>query len=208
MGTIRILALLGTGLFLMACDSSFRGTLRVDEPIALQVKEGRIDIPAGRYNGKVQVKSAHAELEIVQANKKKVKVHLPLPKGHKIKSFQQLDLSAAASGQAYRFKGEQSSESSTQYNISATESCSITEREYRCSENKEGENVCGNVDISIPGTQDVTYDLTTIGTTRRILLIDEAQIKTVAVFSNYGTSESKRYTYEGTCRRDWSSSPW
>lgn len=205
MGTIRILALLATGLFLMACDSSFRGTLRVEEPIALQVKEGRIDIPAGRYSGKVQVKSAHAEIEIEHAKKKKVKVHLPLPKGHKIKSFEQLDLSAAASGQAYRFKGEQSSESSTQYNISSTESCSVSEREYVCNENKEGERVCGYEDVSKPGTQDVTYDLTTIGTTRRILLIDEAAVKTVAVFSNYGTSESRRYTYTGTCRRDWNS---
>ena len=214
-------------LILTACEETFEGQLNLQQQITLKLKKSELVIPMGVHNAKIKASNSEVKLEMVVDGKER-KIKFALPKGTKIKSFNDVDLVPAVSGQPYRIKGEQNSEYLDTDPISSSESCSFTTRENRCGyehvpevcrdeqrcEGPHGAQVCQpvricrggdtqyicrDVTVTHTGIQDVEYYTTYTTTDRHLQIIDPNSQQSIGLFSHRETDSDKHYLSIGAC---------
>jgi hypothetical protein len=231
MKTKYIPLILGS-IFLIACEEK-KGTILINDVLHLKgAKKVDLAIPAGNYNAKVGASGSKVELSVTLAKDNTVKAKFTVPKGLKIKSFNDIKIIAADSGQPYDIIGFEDTEYQDGPIINTTESCTwystVTEcgnetTPLKCHQVTEcnpeipdqcevrevcsgGETtyVCRDVSVSHQGRQDVTYYETDRYTRRFIDLMNPADGKHMARFSNFATGSTRHDISEGPCI----SSPW
>ena len=222
-----------TCLLLAACDDTFEGQLNLQQPITLNMKKkAPLALPMGTMAAKVVASSSKLKLKL-NVNGKDQEVTFAVPKGVKIKSFNDVNLSAASSGQPYDLKGSEN----TVYNDSTptrtTESCSFytTERECgyettprtchnepNCGLTPDGTQQCHDVPvcsggetryicrdrtITHSGSKEVEYYMTYSTTSRQVNIVDPASQQVIGTFGNQSHDSNKHYISQGQCYEGW-----
>ena len=197
MKLIRNSLLVISCLILSGCDDTFKGVLRLQQQVILKMKKSELAVPAGNYNAEIKASSSKVKLKLT-LNSTEHKIEFALPKGKKIRSFNDVDISPAASGQAYRLKGNEVTDVSNTGSVDSTESCTYYTTENQCGWvdepefcDSEGichgggtEYICQDVQVGHSGTQSVTYYDTVYTTDRSIQLLDPNSQQTIGTFSN------------------------
>lgn len=208
MKSVRLVAMSAACLFLMSCNESFTGILRLQQPIVLRAKKADVQLPAGDHNVKIKASSSKVKLEM-KINGKEEKVEFALPKGTKIRSFNDVNIAPGASGQAYGLKGYQQTTSSRGSTQRGTESCTYYVSERVCRDVKQPDDTtkyeCFYEDVAKSGDQDVEYYETDYTTDRAIQVLDPSTLQEIGRFANRTYDSETTYTYRGDCRRNWSS---
>lgn len=208
MKRVRLVAMFAACLFLMSCDESYTGVLRLDQAIVLRAKKADVQIPAGGHNVKIKASSSKVKLE-VKLNGKEEKIEFAMPKGTKIRSFNDVNIAPGASGQAYGLRGSERTTSERGSTQRGTESCTYYVSERVCRDVKQPDNTtkyeCFYEDVAKSGDQDVEYYETGYTTDRAVQVLDPSTLQQVGLFTNRTYDTRTTYTYRGDCRRGWNS---
>ena len=218
-----------TCLLLSACDDTFEGQLNLQQPITLNMKKNApLVIPMGSQQAKVVASGSKLKLK-VKVGGKDQEVAFGVPSGVKIKSFNDVNLPAASSGQPYDLKGAEHTDYNDSSPTQTTESCTFytSERECgyettprtchdepNCGLAPDGTQQCHNVPVCSGGqTQYVCHDrtITHYGqkqveyymsystTSRQVNIIDPASQQVIGTFSNSSSDSNKHYISQGQC---------
>lgn len=219
---------LASCMVLTACDESYEGQLTLQQPITLKMKkDADLVVPMGTLAAKIKASSDKVKLKLSVEGKER-EVTFKLPKGTKIKSFNDVNILPEHSGQPYALKGHQDTEYSDSTPVRTTESCSFytTEREcgyettprtcrneQSCYPTPNGQQcsvvpvctggetryVCRDRTVTHYGSQEVEYYVTYSTTSRRVDIIDPNSQQVIGNFSNQSHDSDKHYTHKGQC---------
>ncbi len=228
MKNLRVVLALASCLVLSACDESYDGTLNLQQPLTLNIKKGTLVVPMGQQRAQVKASSSKIKLKL-KVDGKDSEVTFALPKGQKIKSFNDVNIAPEVSGQPYHLKGEENTDYSDSSPVRTTESCTFSTLERQCGYETtprtcRNENVCGlqpdgtqvchavpvcsggdtnyvcrDVSVTHYGTQDVEYYMSYSTTNRAVNIIDPSSQQTIGQFTNESTKSRKNYTHQSQC---------
>lgn len=228
MKSLRVLLAVASCTILTACDESYEGTISLQKPLTLKIKKGELTIPMGEQNAKIKASSSKIKLKL-KINGKDSEINFAVPKGQKIKSFNDVNLTPEMSGQPVHLKGAQNSEYSDSAPVQSTESCSFDTYERQCGYETTprkcvNQNVCNtlpdgtqsctaipvctggdtnyvckDVRVTHYGTENVEYYLTYTTTHRKVDIIEPTTQQVIGQFNNTSHDTDKHYTYKSGC---------
>lgn len=217
MKLLSCLPLLVASLFLTSCDDDYKGVLSVTQKITLKMKgDGQMIIPPGDHGAKIIAGKSSVKLTMKVKNKE-YQVEFKIPKNVKVRSFNDVNLTPQASGQAYHLKGAEQSYSQNSENVNTTESCTYytttNECGYyttpeECSTDSDGVETCTggdsvwecrDVTVGHDGSRYVEYYLTYRQTDRQVHVLDPATMAEIGIFRNTTKATDKHYISQGSC---------
>lgn len=220
-----------TCLLLSACDESYEGQLSLQQPITLKMKkDADLVVPMGSMPAKIKASSDKVKLKLTVDGKER-EVSFKLPKGVKIRSFNDVNILPEASGQPYALRGSENTDYNDSMPMRGTESCSYNTSERECGyettprtchneqtchltpagqqctsvpvcSGGETRYVCRDRTITHYGSKEVEYYVTYSTTSRQVNIIDPASQQVVGNFSNTSHDSNKHYTHQGPCYAD------